>query len=50
MYSVVHDVPAVQTALIVEVALELVINILYDGLKAVREKKAKINTAVKACN
>lgn len=36
--SVVHDVPAVQTALIVQVALELIINILYDGLKAVREK------------
>lgn len=40
--SVVNDVSAVQAALVMQVSLELIINILDDRLKAVEQKKAEI--------
>lgn len=39
MNTVVHNVPPVQAALIMEVAFKLVVNILDDGLEAAKPKK-----------
>lgn len=41
VYSVVNDVSAVQSALVVQVSLKLIIDILDDRLKAVEENKAE---------
>lgn len=41
VYSVVNDVSAVQSALIVKISLKLIIDILDDRLKAVEENKAE---------
>lgn len=41
--SVVHDVSSVQPALIVEVALKLVINVLDNGFEAAMEETARLH-------
>ncbi len=57
VYSVVNDVSTVQAALVVQVSLKLIINILDDRLKAVEQNKAEIReragrkySDIKACD